>query len=165
MPGERPTFLDRYMPSPSPAAGGDGAEHEGMPEPGTEYKPFGRRSATDEFASHFILPGGGTARSLQYQHLDEGHYSPECMVLTFMVIKPKKVTILGRGFRQQDYDQIHQRRTPWVREAVRDSAADGDTIVLKVMIEVIDEEKNEGDGRPGMAVESHDARSLVDADG
>src|SRR5689334_15509448 len=103
---DRPSFLDKYIAPPSAAPGTDEPERDGMPMAGADYKPFGRRSATDEYAIHFISPGGGTARSLQYQHLDEGFFSAECIVLTFMGIRPKKVTILGRGFRREDYDQI-----------------------------------------------------------
>lgn len=143
-----PSFLDKYMMTAAPALSEpppDGPERECLPTPDAEYKPFGRRSNADEYAIHFIAPGL-PIRSLQYQHLDDGFFSPDCIVLTFMGIVPKRVTILGRGFRQADYEQIHQRRTPWVRVAARDIGGDGETIVTGVEIEVIKEEE-EGQSR------------------
>lgn len=156
-----PSFLDKYMTTPAPAPSEpppDGQEREHLPTPDAEYKPFGRRSNADEYAIHFITPGL-PVRSLQYHHLDDGFFSPDCIVLTFMGIVPKRVTILGRGFRQADYEQIHQRRTPWVRVAARDIGGDGEAIVTGIEVEVIKEEHEgeEPDGQGEVAREPAEA--------
>lgn len=106
---------------------------EPVPAADEPYRAFSRRSARPEFSIHFISPAG-VMRSMQYAHLDSGSsYTAECITLTFLAMQPVRVTIHGRNLRR-DYENIHQHRTAWVRQAPDDFADDGDTIVLNVDI-------------------------------
>jgi hypothetical protein len=97
-----------------------------------EYQPYGRPANKPLYSIHFI-DSSREIRSFQYVHLDsDSTYSPDCITLRFLGMEPVKVSIHGRNlWRLHDY--IHQHRVPWILEAARDLARDGQPIVTEVV--------------------------------
>jgi hypothetical protein len=96
-----------------------------------EYRPYARPSNQPLFSIHFIA-AGGDVRSFQYMHLcSDSSYTPQQILLRFTASKMITVLISGRNLWEL-YDYIHEHRMPWVREASRDFALDGESIVTKL---------------------------------
>jgi hypothetical protein len=106
-------------------------EEPGLPSLNDPYRPYARPNHKPLFAIHFITPQGDV-RSFQYMHLDsDSSYSSGQIALRFTGLKIVNVIISGRNLWEL-YDYIHQHRTAWIRQAVRDFAADSATIVTKI---------------------------------
>ena len=97
------------------------------------HLPHARPSQKPLYSIHFIMPKG-EVWSFQYMHLDsKSSYSGELITLRFLSMEPVQVQIHGRNL-WRVYDYIHQHRMPWVMEAVRDFAKDGQTIITRIRI-------------------------------
>ena len=100
-----------------------------------EYQPYARPANKPVHSIHFIS-AKGTIRSFQYVHLDsDSRYSGGKIELRFMGLEPVKVVIHGRNLWRL-YDILHQHRTAWIVETVRDFQVDGQAIVTKIEFEL-----------------------------
>jgi hypothetical protein len=118
------------------------AEDElGLPSPGEkQYVPYARPANRPLYSIHFISPKG-EVRSFQYVHLDSNSsFSAECITLKFLGMEPEKVVIRGRNLWRL-YDYIHQHRMPWVVQAARDFAQDGQTVITQVAFTAVHQEE------------------------
>lgn len=103
----------------------------GLPSLMDDYSPFSRLANKPLYSIHFIGPND-EMRSFQYSHLDsDSSYSAGKISLRFMGLKAVAVIIEGRNL-QPLYDYIHQHRAAWVKQAARDFAPDGTSIVTKI---------------------------------
>lgn len=108
-------------------------EESGLPAHLAEYSPFSRPANKPLYSIHFIGPND-EMRSFQYAHLDsDSSYAPGRIALRFVGLQSIAVVIEGRKL-QSLYDYIHQHRAAWVKQAARDFAADGASIVTKLSI-------------------------------
>jgi hypothetical protein len=119
-------------------------EESGLPSPNErQYVPHARPANNPIYSIHFVNPKG-EVRSFQYVHLDSNSsFSAECISLKFLGMEPVKVIIRGRNLWCL-YDYLHQHRIPWIMEAARDFAQDGQTIVTQIgFTTVTHDERNE----------------------
>ena len=108
----------------------------------SEYQAHARASNKPVFSLHFVNMAG-EVRSFQYVHLDSNsHFTAERITLQFMGMEPVRAVIDGRNLWKL-YDYIHQHRMAWVMECApkRDFSKDGETIVTRISIALIDEDE------------------------
>jgi hypothetical protein len=107
-------------------------EESGLPSlSDKQYAAHGRPANKPIYSIHFVNPAGDV-HSFQMVHLDShSTYSAECITLKFLGMEPVRVVIRGRNLWRL-YDYIHQHRIPWVVEAARDFAQDGQTVVTQI---------------------------------
>lgn len=96
-----------------------------------DYQAYSRPANKPIQSIHFIT-AKGTIRSFQYVHLDsDSRYSGGKIELRFMGMEPVRVLIHGRNLWRL-YDYIHQHRTSFVAEAVRDFSDNRETVITRV---------------------------------
>lgn len=106
-----------------------------------EYQAHGLAANKPLFAIH-LHTAKGELRSFQYVHLDSDcRYTPGCIALRFIGLKPMEVVIRGRNLWRL-YDCIHRHVMPWVVEidAARDFVPDGHPVINRIeFIQVAEE--------------------------
>jgi hypothetical protein len=139
MPDDNPHL--RSVMRPSVADLPQAEDELGLPSLGDkQYVPCARPANKPLYSIHFISPKG-EVRSFQYVHLDSNSsFTAECITLKFLGMEPEKVVIRGRNLWRL-YDYIHQHRMPWVMQAARDFAQDGQTVVTQVAFTAVRQEE------------------------
>jgi hypothetical protein len=117
-----------------------GAKQSVEEDAGEDLGPCAARASSKELPGLHVFRRRASTRSFQFAHMGYQEFDPgnTWFIIEFNEPEKWRLTVRGRNL-WAIYNYIAQHRLAWIREADRDFAGDGETIVTAIEIVAVKE--------------------------